>query len=62
MNRSNYQGAKKDLKNFAKSLDKSDKPYYNMTLNDYAYHLESDYSLSEYQIILLQNFTCKLHV
>lgn len=61
---SNYQIAKKELKNVAneaKKLHTTDKPLIRMYINDFADHLIKELSFSEYQKNLLANYACKLH-
>lgn len=66
MSKTNYQQAKQELKEFAKSIKascKNDKPKYNMYLNDYTDSICKEYhrNLSEYQMNLLHNYCASLH-
>lgn len=61
-----YQQAKKDLKQFAQSIKdscKGDKPLYRMSLNDYTDSItrDSHRNLSEHKKNLLHNFCASLH-
>ncbi len=63
-NLSNYQQAKRDLKEvskMAKSQYESDKPLRRMIINDNVHFFSIDYNLSEYQLKLLSNYSCTLH-
>ena len=59
---SNYTQAKRELLEIAKDAkkDKTDKPRACQIINDAAYEMERAYSLTERQVLLLQNYAAKL--
>jgi hypothetical protein len=64
MKKTVYQQAKTELRKSAKEFKKqflNDKPALRMVINDTADFLSKNYSLSDYQINLLNNYACKLH-
>lgn len=61
---SKYQECKTMLRanaEYMKVQFRGDKPMIRQCINDYADSISKDYNLTEYQINLLANYSCKLH-
>lgn len=60
----NYQLAKKELKEIAKQAKMehpTDKPMVRQIINDNCYFLSKQYNLTDYQFNLLDYYACDLH-